>query len=159
MVENGRSTCICAKKSYKGRMHFWKSMQENGARIVGITLLVVAFVVQAASAQTPEDEELTIWLPEGARIEQRLLLPHNIVTTVIAPEPPEEVLDFYEQRIEEEGWTLISTFEQGGVYTVFALRGRRDATLTISPDGRGGSRIRASVSRTEWHRLEPLDLP
>lgn len=147
------------EKSYKGLMYFWKSLLNRGTRIFASSFLLVALIVQASGAQTPDDEALTVWLPEGARIEQRLVLPHNIVTRVIAPAAPKQVLEFYTQRFKEEGWELVSTFELEGSYTVFAIQGRRDATLTIAPGNNGGSRIRASVSRTEWQRIEPQESP
>lgn len=135
-------------------------MPRQWFQIVTCCLLLV-FLGGAAQAQTQtqtpaqNEEQLMVWLPEGAKIVQRLVLPDNIVTRVTAPLPPADTVAFYSERFKEDGWDLISDFQTGDSYRLFAIKGRRDATLSIDPDGRGGSRIRASVSRTEWQRIEP----
>ena len=140
-------------------MHTTINNLRHGALVSSLILAIGLVVCPMAGAQAPEDEQLKFWLPDGARIQQRLTMPHNIVTRVQAPAPPEEVLAFYEQRFDEEGWTLVSVFELEGSYTLLAIKGRRDATLNIDPDGAGGSRVRASVSRTDWDREAPEEPP
>lgn len=140
-------------------------MPRQWFQIVTLCLLVILLggTAQAQTqppAQSPAqaEEQLKVWLPEGAKIVQRLVLPDNVVTRVTAPSPPADVVAFYTERFKEEGWDLVSDFQTGDSYRLFALKGRRDATLSIDPDGRGGSRIRASVSRTQWQRIEPGEL-